>query len=42
MVLRLQMGAKTSPTVLGFLIELPALGCLDGQLQEEEVVPQLV
>lgn len=31
MVLCVQMGAEISPTVLGFLIELPALGCMDGQ-----------
>ena len=31
MVLCLQMGAETSPTVLGLLIELPALDCMDGQ-----------
>lgn len=30
-VLCLQMGAETNPTVLGFLIDLPALGCMDGQ-----------
>lgn len=31
MVLCLQMGAEASPIVLGFLTELPALGCMDGQ-----------